>query len=379
MRSLDVDAGGRGIGWIAFAVVLLALWLAWFLLAQVRVYEVSESARLEVNQQIHPVTAAIAGRVVAERLTLGASVAEGDVLVELDSDAERLALVEERARIAALAPPLAALRDEVTAEQASWKADVLAAKVRTEEAHAQLLQAEALARFAEEEHARMARLGGTVSELELMHLRAEADQRGAAADALRVAPERIAAERDALERKHEATLADLRRSIAVLEGQATEGAAREDCLAREVERRLVRAPIAGRLGEVATLKIGGFLHEGDRVAAIVPPGELRVVADFAPGTALGRVRPGAPARVRLDGFPWTQYGSLEAVVDRVAEEPRDGHLRVELAVPQQKSRIPLQHGLSGVAEVEVERASPAVLVLRANGEFFSGRRVHEAR
>ena len=115
-----------------------------------------------------------------------------------------------------------------------------------------------------------------------------------------------------------------------------------------------------------------MVREGDRLAAVVPRGELQVVADFLPPSALGRIRPGQPARLRLEGFPWTQYGSLAATVSRVASEVRNGRIRVELSVDSNgASPIPLQHGLPGTVEVEVERVSPATLVLRAAGKLLA--------
>ena len=81
---------------------------------------------------------------------------------------------------------------------------------------------------------------------------------------------------------------------------------------------------------------------------------------------------GQSARIRLDGFPWTQFGSLTATVTQVAGEVRDGRVRVELVVhPTSDSRIPMEHGLPGTVEVEIERVSPATLVLRAAGKLVT--------
>jgi membrane fusion protein (multidrug efflux system) len=130
--------------------------------------------------------------------------------------------------------------------------------------------------------------------------------------------------------------------------------------------------MAGRLGEVAELRTGSVVREGGRLAAVVPQGELQLIADFLPPTALGRIRPGQPARLRLEGFPWTQYGSLAATVSRVAGEVRDGRVRVEFGVDRDgASPIPLQHGLPGSVEVQVERVTPATLVLRAAGTLLA--------
>ena len=69
--------------------------------------------------------------------------------------------------------------------------------------------------------------------------------------------------------------------------------------------------------------------------------------------------------MRLASFPWTQYGSLSAVVTRIAGEVRDGKIRVELTVRgDAPTSIPLQHGLPGTVEIEVEQVSPATLLLR---------------
>jgi membrane fusion protein (multidrug efflux system) len=56
----------------------------------------------------------------------------------------------------------------------------------------------------------------------------------------------------------------------------------------------------------------------------------------------------------------------------VASEPQGGQVRVELSLGGAPAgRIPLEHGLPGVAEVEVERATPAELVLRAAGRLVA--------
>jgi membrane fusion protein (multidrug efflux system) len=57
-------------------------------------------------------------------------------------------------------------------------------------------------------------------------------------------------------------------------------------------------------------------------------------------------------------------------VSSVAGELHDGQIRVELALDQdQSSALPFQHGLPAEVNVEVERVSPAVLVLRSIGAY----------
>jgi multidrug resistance efflux pump len=142
-------------------------------------------------------------------------------------------------------------------------------------------------------------------------------------------------------------------------------AARADIarLELEVERHIVRSPVDGALGSVAVLQPGAVVAAGLQIATVVPDGELQVIAAYGP-SAIGRLAPGQPARLKLDGFPWTRWGTVAARVTRVASEVRDGAVRVELAI-EPGATIPLAHGMTGTVEVEVERVSPATLVLRS--------------
>jgi membrane fusion protein (multidrug efflux system) len=103
-----------------------------------------------------------------------------------------------------------------------------------------------------------------------------------------------------------------------------------------------------------------------------------IVAEFPPATALGRVRPGQAARLRLTGFPWTQYGSIEATVARVASEVRDNLVRVELAPRGAAAGLLKQHGLPGTVEVVVDQVAPAVMLLRASGQMLAPGGAREA-
>jgi hypothetical protein len=95
------------------------------------------------------------------------------------------------------------------------------------------------------------------------------------------------------------------------------------------------------------------------------------VAQF-PVPAMGRLRAGQRAVMRMEGFPWMQYGTLTAHVRRVASEVRDGTVRVELELEEERpAGIPMSHGLPGSVEVEVERATPAELVLRNAGQILA--------
>src|SRR6202142_1157205 len=112
VRSLEADGFRRSIFGLLLVFLLLGAWTAWFFLAKVARYEVTEQARLEVDQAAHPMQATVSGRVVASHLALGAEVQSGDILVELDANPQRLQLMQQRARLAVIPPQIAALRAE---------------------------------------------------------------------------------------------------------------------------------------------------------------------------------------------------------------------------------------------------------------------------
>src|SRR5262245_15056472 len=134
-RSLRALESERPRGWmpVAVAVVLGLAWLSWFVLATVPLYETSSTARIEAVAAVHPVDARMAGRAVGVNLTVGRRVDAGDVLVELEADAERLALDEARARLDALAPEIVATDREIAAEERAIADEQRAAGVARDE------------------------------------------------------------------------------------------------------------------------------------------------------------------------------------------------------------------------------------------------------
>jgi membrane fusion protein (multidrug efflux system) len=370
LRVLDED-GFRRTGWALAALALLAgAWLLWSVCARVTVYEVSGNARLEVDRAVFPVEAQVDGRIRSSRLELGRSVSEGDVLVELDAGAERLRLQEERARLEALLPQLGTLRSELEAQRSALAAEGLAAGAELNEARARAREAQLAYAYAAEEQSRLEPLlaKGHVSRLEFLRVETERRKRRATLDALALETDRLKSELLNRQSRGRAAVARLERELASVEGQITTSKARIASLSHELTRFVVRAPASGQLGEVPPLQPGSEVRRGDRLAVLVPPGQLRVVADFSPSEALGRIRPGQQARLRLQAFPWAEYGTVAATVTTLASESRDGKVRVECALqPDVGSSVPRQHGLPGTLEVAVERLSPAALVVRAAG------------
>ena len=371
MRSLANDKFSPSFLVMVTAAIILGLWTAWLVMARVSVYEVSDSARIEVDTSLYPISAPISGKVIDTYLAVGREVHKGDLLIELESEDERLRLDEANKQVATLAPQLGALRDEVRAEEAAQKEQLMAAQIAIDQARSHLEEAKASVQLAEDEAARIARLraDGLLSEVDLARAQTEARKQRAAAEALRLQIDKLQANLRNGESDSQVRIERLNRQIASVEGQVKTATATSNRLAYDIERRALKASISGRIGEAVDLQTGAFVNAGDKLGVIIPPGELKAIAYFRPSSAIGRIQPGQPARLRLEGFPWTQYGVIKATVTVVSSEPRDGRIRIALALDRDPaSAIPFQHGLPARVEVEVARLSPAALLLRAVGD-----------
>jgi membrane fusion protein (multidrug efflux system) len=292
-------------------------------------------------------------------------------LLEIETAPERLQLQEFKTRLAALDPQIRAIRDEIGAQETAQQEDRRSAEAALEQARAEYRDAAAQAQLAATEAERTGKLRDQklVAEREFEAAQAGARSRRAAAEALQAAIVRQDRNLRRSQSDREADIHDLRSQLEQLEGQRLSTGRSIDRLSYEITRRRIVAPASGRLGEVSTLRPGSFVAQGDKLGVIIPSGQLRIIAEFPPGAAFGRIQPGQTARMRLQGFPWAQFGAVPAHVTNVGGEVRDGYVRVELAVDRHSSSIPLQHGLPGSVEVQVENVSPATLVLRSAGRL----------
>ncbi len=370
-HALEAERPGISIVGLLLVTSLLVAWLLWLFAARISVFEVTPLGRLEVDRAAYAITSQVDGRVTAVPMTMGRRVEAGDLLVQLDSSDLEIRLQEQESRRASIEKELAAARDELALLRRTLEENRETSRLALEEARAELREAESRARFAgeEAERARLLLEDGQISRVEAERLRAVAEQLRATADSRRITVERLESELRTRELGDRTELARLRGAAARLEGEAETTAVEIERIRHEIGKRSIRAPRAGEIGDVVDLRVMTMVEEGERLGTILAAGDIKVIADFAAASALGRVRLGQEARLRLDGFPWTQFGMVSATVDRVASEPRAGRLRVELEVDAGgAARVPLQHGLTGTVEVEVERISPAGLLLRTLGK-----------
>ena len=377
LRALERNRAGALLWWLSATAVLTGAIVIWMVSARVQLDEVSDDARIEIDGSAWVVQAPITGRVIRVSQSLGQSVRAGDVLVEMDSSHEQLQMVQEQSRNEALDPELRALRGEISAETASLEVERSATRAALAEAQARIQETGAPLKLAEQEQARAIELfrEHLISRREWEHAISETDRLRSVSKTEVAGITRIETEQSKREKDREIRIAAIQSRIAKLEGDKVTNTTSVRLAQRDLAGRKILAPVSGRIGEAPELAPGSVLREGDRVAAIVPDRGLRIVAQFSPAAAHGRLHAGQHARMRLTGYPWTEFGVVESEVTAVGDEDVNAKVRVELVLRDSPSlRVALRHGMPGSLEVDLERVTPLALLLRQAGQWMSQRK-----
>ncbi len=377
LRSFHADGFRPSALTIVTLTGLLGVWFAWFLLMPISLYETSAEARVQVVSKEHVVEAPVLGRIVSVDMQVGQSVTTGDPLVELETASEASRIEEEGARLSSLRTRLITLQATYEAESQAMPSARRSEMETIGRARAIHREATAGAEHAEAQEQRMLELAkqGLASQADVDQATAAATQSRAEVDAAQRDLRRLQAQAEFSESQRMTKLKEMESQIDAVRGEISMVEAASHRLGYELAQRSIRAPISGHLGEVSELRPGSVVVPGERIAVVIPEGEFMVRAVFPAGTALGRVKAGQRADMRLAAFPWISFGELEAEVVRIGTETERGGFTVELTIAEnQDTDIVLQHGQPGQVSIGVEKVTPVEVLMRAVGKRFQSRR-----
>ena len=95
-------------------------------------------------------------------------------------------------------------------------------------------------------------------------------------------------------------------------------------------------PVTGTIAEITVRKAGEVVTAGTAVATIVPDGVPLMVETRATNKDIGSVRPGVTARIKVDAYPFQQFGTARAQVTKVLPSAgTDGSFVVQLELLDQ--------------------------------------------
>jgi hypothetical protein len=107
------------------------------------------------------------------------------------------------------------------------------------------------------------------------------------------------------------------------------------------------------------------VHQSSENAQLT--GSQRVMALFPSGSG-NAIKRGQEASFYPEGADWAQAGPIPAAVSDIATQPDTDQVQVELVLRVGHGLpAPLRTGMKGRVEIELERVSPATMVLRSGG------------
>lgn len=111
----------------------------------------------------------------------------------------------------------------------------------------------------------------------------------------------------------------------LVEGQDKSRVAREEVTksARRREYQALRAPVAGTVQQLAVSTVGGVVQPAQPLMVIVPDAAQPVVEAQILNRDIGFVREGQKVRVKLEAFPFTDFGVVPGIVESISRDAVD--------------------------------------------------------
>lgn len=364
-----------GLRWLLLSLcALFTFGVIWSIIGKVDVVAIA-TGRVVPSGNVKIVQAFEAGTVRAIHVRNGQRVTAGQILVELDptiagADADQAAAGLGNAQLIAARnaaiiahvegrPAQVVLPAGVSADMASTQGRLVRAAIAQYEAQAATLRRQHAERAAElaAANAEVAKLTETLPLIEQqLAARAELAKRGyysklrlleyeqlriehlrnidiqrANADGARAAMATL----DEQARALRATLAlGANTELASAQGEASERQQDVTRAARRAAYQQLRAPVSGTVQQLAISTIGGVVQPAQALLVIVPDDAEVVVEAQILNRDIGFIQEGQPVRVKLDAYPFADYGIVQGVVTDISRDaidtgqsrpsPRDG-------------------------------------------------------
>ena len=143
----------------------------------------------------------------------------------------------------------------------------------------------------------------------------------------------------------------------------------------------LKSPINGTVQQLAISTIGGVVTPAQQIMIIVPDkGQLEVEA-LIENKDIGFVEQNQPAEIKIDAFPFTQYGVIDGTVTFVSNDAMDNEklglvfaMRADMAQSQinvNGKQVNLSPGMAVSVEVKTGRRNIIDYVLRPVKESLS--------
>lgn len=152
-----------------------------------------------------------------------------------------------------------------------------------------------------------------------------------------------------------ASLVDLNNNLAIKKGEAA--------------RLIVRAPRAGEVTNLAFNTPGQSVGRGTTVAVVVPDDVRTIVIATLLNKDVANVKEGTPARIKVEAYPFRQFGTVPAKVFKIYPKPDKPEFVIHLALERNTIRVDgkdreLEPGLTVVADILTKKQRILELLMK---------------
>ena len=200
-------------------------------------------------------------------------------------------------------------------------------------------------------------------EVNLRDLRAK--QAEAAAAIVRIEADRVKARATLLD--------DDQQALAVAERDADTLVFQLQSADKLLSDMTLRAPVSGTVTASAVTTPGQIARSGQQLMQVVPEDSPVQIEAYVLNTDIGYLRPGQPATIKVDTFPYTRYGALRGMVTAVSADAIPG----KQALLQQKNQTAAVSTGALSATAAAERVGdlvfPIVVAPKATHILVNGR------
>ncbi len=123
---------------------------------------------------------------------------------------------------------------------------------------------------------------------------------------------------------------------------------------------VLKSPIVGEVSFNKFWSVNQNVKIGDIVLTILPNGDRKIIGKLElPLLGAGKVKTGQTANIKLDSYPFKEYGTVNGIVEDISEISADEKYRVEVSLPEglktsYKKTLEFSQEMHGTAEIITE-------------------------
>ncbi|HEX4888001.1 MAG TPA: HlyD family efflux transporter periplasmic adaptor subunit [Luteibaculaceae bacterium] len=122
------------------------------------------------------------------------------------------------------------------------------------------------------------------------------------------------------------------------------------------QRFVIEASSNGKVALYNYFADNQFVKPGDEILRVVPKSRDLVARCFVPAFGLGKIELGQRVNIKLDGYPFKEFGMLEGRVKSISPSAKNNLYLVEVSLPNPpvttyKKKLNFNNEMSGTAEI----------------------------